>query len=174
MTRLLALVAPIALLAFSGTAAAALPNFQNNRITPKAIGGVKLGMTFRQAKAAWGSGGYDYSMDTPCSKSAGEYSRWECTWRKSLRTKAWVGFSARRADTIGIAGRRRSRPGRLRTSQGWGLGTKGSTLFMKGCQSSPGGGQGGPVPGVGAVYTCNGIRFYVSSSTGRTVAVAVG
>jgi len=153
-----------------------LPDFQSKRITAKAIGGVKLGMTPTQVASLWGwSGGRDYSMDRPCAASASQGGSWECQWRKSPTTKAWVHFSSsERADYIGIAGSRTSRPGQLRTSEKLGLGTRTRTLFSKpGCQSSPAG-LGGPVPGVGVVYLCGGIRYHGSRSTGRTIAVSIG
>lgn len=167
LARLSAIVPLILLIGLPVSASARLPDFKNNRITAKSIGGVRVGMSLGQAKAAWGPGGYDYDVDAPCGADTVT-----CTWRQTRRVNAHVTIDNNRVERILIAGSRRSRPGRLRTRAGYRLGTKGEVFFRRGCQSSPVG-LDAPVS-AGAAYTCSRVTFYVARRSGRTIAIQVG
>jgi hypothetical protein len=173
----IAAIALAILLCTSGTAAAALPSFKGKRITSNSIGGVRIGMSLAQVKAVWGPGGISDEVDEPCGSAPQPDVPGTCTWRATSRTKAWVDFGQNgRVEGIGIAGKRRSAPGRLRAPEGLGLGTRGEKLFARSFTSYPAGFVG-PVPGPTMLYLGSGrlknISFWVNRS-GSTAAVTVG
>lgn len=164
-TRVIGPLALAVTVLFSSTATARLPEFSDTRITPKSMGGAKLGMTYKQVVARWGRGGIDEETEKACGGPESHPAEWTCTWKSTAKPRAWVRFELGKADGIGIAGPRKSRPGRLRTHDGHGLGTPGEKLFMSSCQSNSG--------ATSVHYWCSGITFEVNR-TGKAVSVTIG
>ena len=164
-TRTLITLTLAAALLPCGAAGAKLPDFTGDLITAKSMGGAKLGMTYGQVVGKWGGGGVDEAVGERCGGPNSDPLEWTCSWKKTSTLKAWVRFENGQARAIGISGPRRSRPGRLRTRDGLGLGTSTEKLFKSGCGSSP--------STTGVVYRCNGVSFYGNRS-GRVASVTIG
>lgn len=174
MPRLLIAAILMALLSLGGTAQAGLPTFKTKTISGEAIGGVRLGMTFTQAEAVWGRGSVCTREETcrpleenaPCVRETGPHFA-TCTWRNSAGgPSASVTLYDHKVVAIFISGPRKSAPGRLRTREGYGLGTPGSTLFTAGCQANSGSSS--------TYYTCRKVFLEVSRKSGRVVSVGIG
>lgn len=151
-------------------AGAALPKPSSTKIVPgRSIGGVRLGMSLGQVRAAWGAGGISEAGDA-CTDDG---SRTSCIWTGgSTRERALVGFSqGGGVDRVTISGGPTSPLARWRTSRGFGIGTGVSTLSRK-----LGFGAGRPVglgspPGSTVAYLERGTVYYGGRS--RKV-IAVG
>jgi hypothetical protein len=156
----------------AAAAHAKLPSPATKRIVPgKSIGGVRLGMSLAAAQATWGPGGVS-EADDACDPD----SRTSCIWAgRSAREYAVLRFDEAdgTVDFIRIVGPRTSPLARWRTSKGWGIGTRSSTLLRasRGRLPFPAG-LGAPA-GTGSVFVFGRTDYFINRRNGHVHGVEV-